>query len=264
MILTDKPAAAAPDPWFVQHRPAGQTRLRLFCFPYAGGAAQIYRTWVERLPAGCEVCAAQLPGRGSRLREVPFTSMAEVVDAVAGVIGPYLDKPFALLGHSMGAIIAFELARRLRREGRAMPLQLFASGRRAPQIPSSEEPTYALPDPEFIKELRRLKGTPDEVLEHPELMELLLPLIRADFSVTQTYHYTPEPPLDCPISVFGGTHDRDVSPEQLEPWREQTTSAFSLRLIPGDHFFIHTSRAALLDALSAQLARLLPAAGDFR
>jgi medium-chain acyl-[acyl-carrier-protein] hydrolase len=247
----------APTPWLVWHRPNPEARLRLFCFPYAGGGALIFRTWPDGLPQTVEVCAVQPPGRETRLKEPPFTQLPPLVQALAPVLRPYLDKPFAFFGHSMGAIISFELARHLRREPGPQPLQLFVSGRRAPQVPDTDDLTYNLPEPEFMEELRRLNGTPQAVLEHPELMKLMIPTLRADFELIQTYAYTPEPPLDCPLSVYGGLQDEDVSREHLEGWREQTTAAFVSRMFPGDHFYLHTSQQLLLRTLSQELHQLV-------
>ncbi|HEX8649892.1 MAG TPA: thioesterase II family protein [Pyrinomonadaceae bacterium] len=242
--------------WLVHRKPNPQVRLRLFCFPYSGGSALIFRDWAENLPDSVEVCPVQLPGRGLRTREAAFTSLPPLVQAVDRALLPYMDKPFAFFGHSMGAAISFELARQQRRAHGMLPLQLFVSARRAPQVPALRAPAYNLPDREFIEELRRLNGMA-EMLEQPELMKFLLPIIRADFSVAQTYVFTPEPPLSCPISAFGGTHDEDVSGAHLEAWREQTSSDFSLCMVPGDHFFINTHKALLLGVLHRQLLRLV-------
>src|SRR5689334_12399770 len=246
-------------PWFTSQRPNAGARLRLFCFPYAGGGAAIYRLWPQSLPSEVEACMAQLPGRGTRLREEPFTNLDALVAAVAEAIAPLLDKPFALFGHSMGAMISFELARRLREQGQPQPSHLFISGRRAPQLPNDDPISYNLPDAELGQELLRLNGTPKEVLEHPELMELMLPLLRADFSVVETYDYRPGVPLDCPLTVFGGLRDAEVSREQLDAWREQTTGEFALRMLPGDHFFLSDAQAQtlLLSAVARDLYQLL-------
>jgi len=246
-------------PWFTSQRPNAGARLRLFCFPYAGGGAAIYRLWPQSLPSEVEACMAQLPGRGTRLREEPFTNLDALVAAVAEAIAPLLDKPFALFGHSMGAMISFELARRLREQGQPQPSHLFISGRRAPQLPNDDPISYNLPDAELGQELLRLNGTPKEVLEHPELMELMLPLLRADFSVVETYDYRPGVPLDCPLTVFGGLRDAEVSREQLDAWREQTTGEFALRMLPGDHFFLNDAQAQtlLLSAVARDLYQLL-------
>ncbi|MCA1591775.1 MAG: putative thioesterase [Acidobacteria bacterium] len=240
-------------PWIQFPKPNPSARLRLFCFPYAGGAANVYRTWPGSLPASIEICAVQPPGRERRLHEEPFTSLLALVQAAAPALLPYMDRPFAFFGHSMGAWIGFELACYLRRENLQQPLHLFASGSPAPQIPSRTSDTYNLPEQEFLNELRRLNGTPREVLEHPELMELMLPLLRADFSVTGTYAFSDDDPLDMPITVFGGLQDEDISQSSLEAWRQQTNRAFALQMFPGDHFFLHTAQPQLLNVLCREL-----------
>jgi medium-chain acyl-[acyl-carrier-protein] hydrolase len=243
--------------WFNISRRQPPARARLFCFPYAGGGAPIYRNWSQSLPAEIEVCAAQLPGRGSRIKETPFSDLSEMVAVIAEAIVPYLDLPVAFFGHSMGAMIAFELARKLRETQNMQPAHLFISGRRAPQVPKDDPISHNLPEPELLKELQRLNGTPAEVLEHPELMQLMLPLLRADFSVVETYRYRPGAPLDCPVTVFGGLQDPEVSREHLEAWGEQTNAGFSLRMLPGDHFFLNTpsAQALLLRAISQELQK---------
>jgi medium-chain acyl-[acyl-carrier-protein] hydrolase len=239
--------------WLPSFRPNPRASLRLFCFPYAGGSNLIFREWPADLPAHVEVCAVQLAGRGGRLYEKPHTKMEPLVPDVAQALQPYLDKPFAFFGHSMGALISFELARWLRRQDKPEPLHLFVAGHGAPQIPATDPYTFDLPEAEFIEELRRLNGTPKEVLLHTELMQLRMPLLRADFELTQTYTYTAEPPLTCPISAFGGLADEEVKRELIEQWREQTRSSFSLSMFPGDHFFLNTARQQLLHTLSREL-----------
>ena len=239
------------NPWILTHPGNSQARLNLVCLPYAGGGPQLFNTWQQSLP-DLQVCMVQYPGRGSRIAEPAFTNCTELVDAFIPHLLPFVNKPFAFFGHSMGAIIAFEVARRLQQRG-LKPARLFFSGRRAPQIPAREPPTYDLPDAEFTAELRRLNGTPTEVLEHPELMQLMLQIIRADFTVTQTYTYQPGPRLNCPFSVFGGLQDVDVTSHDLEAWCELTTCGCSLRMFDGDHFFIQTAPAAVLKTISQQL-----------
>jgi medium-chain acyl-[acyl-carrier-protein] hydrolase len=246
----------ATSDWVTFPQPVPQAQLRLFCFPYAGGNSLIYRKWPTGLPATVELCALQLPGHGNRLREVPFDRLMALVSALATELCPYLDKPFAFFGHSMGALISFELARLLRREYGKEPAHLFVSGHRGPQLRSGEPRTFDLPREEFIEKLRRLNGTPREVLEHPELINLMTPVLRADFAVSETYEYLDEKPLDCHLTAFGGVGDIEVTRKHLEAWRSQTRATFSLRMFPGDHFFLNTAQPALLQALSQDLRRL--------
>jgi medium-chain acyl-[acyl-carrier-protein] hydrolase len=244
-----------PNPWLMRLNPNPQARLRLFCLPYSGAGASIFTHWAKVLSPAIEVCAVQLPGRESRLAEPPFTSLEALVAALAPVLQPYCDRPFAFFGHSMGALISFDLARLLRREYGLLPVLLGVSGHRAAQLPDRHPPAHVLPDPELIAELRRLNGTPREVLDHLELLQLILPILRADFAVCETYAYTDDRPLECPIAAFGGLQDNDVGREEIEAWCEQTSSAFSLRMLPGDHFFLNTARPLLLQVLARELAQ---------
>lgn len=238
--------------WFSYPGPRPNATVRLFCFPYAGGGSSIFRSWLKTLPNFIELCVAQLPGRESRIREQPYDRLATMVEALGEAIEPHLTNTFAFFGHSMGAMISLELARTVRRKWQLEPNHLFVSGRRAPQMPRTREMTYNLPEPEFIDELRRLSGTPPEVLANPELMQLMLPLLRADFSVCQTYEYEPEPPLTCPITVFGGLED-ETTREELEGWREQTSGACTIRMAPGNHFFLHSAQPQILRIVEQQL-----------
>ncbi|NMG22787.1 thioesterase II family protein, partial [Brasilonema bromeliae] len=166
---------------------------------------------------------------------------------------PSLNKPFVFFGHSMGAVVSFELARRLYQNYRLTPLHLYVSGHRAPQIPDPEPPIHNLPEPAFLNELRRYNGTPKEVLDNSELMQLLLPILRADFAVLENYVYTPSVPLTCPITAFGGLQDWKVSREDLAGWQQQTNGAFSIQMFPGDHFFVYSSQSLLLQQLCEEL-----------
>lgn len=241
------------DRWVLRFHPNPHARRRLFCLPFAGGSASTFRTWSTLLPADVEVCAIQPPGRESRIAEAPFTQLATLVQTLAYIIQPYLALPFALFGHSLGALVAFELTRQLRREQLPEPRQLFVSARRAPQLAETDAPIHQLPDAEFVQELRRYNGTPEAVLRHAELLALLLPVLRADFALHETYVYLPEPPLDCPIVAFGGLEDPLVQRDDLTAWRTQTRQRFDAHLLPGDHFFINNPRA-LLGLLSQKLA----------
>lgn len=240
---------------YQKHDP--QARLRLFCFPYAGGNALLFRDWHEELPVNVEICPVQLPGRGSRMHEPPFTHLFPLVEAAAEQLLPCFDKPFAFFGHSLGAIISFELTRQLRRMNGPLPCHLFVSGSRAPQLRDPHLPSYNLPDAEFLQWLHDLKGTPAEVFANPELMKLVLPVVRADISVCQTYVYSEEPPLPVSLTVYGGLNDEDVSRDFLELWHRQTTRAFKVRMLPGDHFFLNTSRRYFFQVLREDLKRLI-------
>ena len=243
--------------WLICFKPSAQARLRLFCLPYAGGGTVIYRPWTPDLPETIELWCIRLPGRESFRTEPPFTRLVALIEALMPVILPYLDRPFAFFGHSMGALIGFELMHQLRRRHDLVPVHLFVSGHRAPQLPDLSSPLHHLPASELLTQLRRLNGTPEAVLQDTDLMQFFLPVLRADFAVCETYTYTARPPLTCPISAFGGLQDSRVSYAELAAWREQTSSAFSHRMLPGDHFFLHSAQALLLRALAQDLAEHL-------
>jgi len=239
-------------PWLVNWKPNHRASVRLFCFPYAGGGNSIFDAWPQILPNTIEVCPVQLPGRGSRITEPAYTEMDQLVRDAGEALAPYLDKPFALFGHSMGALIGFELAHHLRREYNAQPVHLFVSGHCSPQT-MSEPLDPKLFDSELPGMLRRNNGTPEEVLENPELMELVVPVLRADVALCNSYLYTPKPPFSFPITAFGGLDDHGVPRRHIEGWREHTTGPFVLRMLLGDHFFLNTSRLPLLEAISKEL-----------
>jgi medium-chain acyl-[acyl-carrier-protein] hydrolase len=245
---------STPDPWIIRLRSAPAPRLRLFCVPCAGRGAALYRAWPEFSGCEMELYAMQLPGRESRLREPPFTRMSDAVERAAEVIGRHLDLPLALFGHSMGAILCFELARLLRNRYGVGPTHLFVSARRAPQFPDPRPPLRHLPDARFIAEIdRRYNGLPREVLANAELMELLLPMLRADVQMIETYAYEPDLPLDCPITAFGGLEDSDLRIEDLEGWRAHTNSRFETKVFPGDHFFVQSVPKEILGTISRSL-----------
>lgn len=228
---------------------------RVFCFPHAGGGASTYRRWAAAAPEGFQICAVQLPGREDRLREAALTDLHTIVRLVLPEIGPCLDRPFALFGHSMGALIAFELARALRAAGAPLPGHLFISGRRAPQLPALRQPLHALPPGEFERALMAFDGTPREVAEDRELMALFEPVLRADFCVVETYRFEAAPPLPIPLTVFGGAEDREAPPADLEGWREHTTAFGGVHLLAGGHFFPRDCGAQLVAAMHERLGR---------
>jgi len=227
--------------------------LRLLCFPHAGAGASVFRRWPSLLPPGIECCAIQLPGREQRIAEQPFSRLQSLVEALARALEPLLASPFAFFGNSMGALIAFELARYLRGVGRPGPTHLFVAARAAPQLADPRPPIHDLPAEAFACEITRLNGTPAEVLAQEELMSLMMPLLRADFAVCETYRYTGQPPLECPISAFAGLRDNGASPAVVAEWASQTTSRFRLRLIEGDHFFVQKAAAAVTAGIAEEL-----------
>ncbi|NUO78888.1 thioesterase [candidate division KSB1 bacterium] len=245
---------SAAGAWLVIPKPNTQARVRLFCFPHAGGGAFEYRAWSPLMPHDVELCAVQLPGRETRLQEPPFTRLLDLTKTLAEVLAPRLDKPFAFFGHSLGALVGFELARELRRKDYPAPIHFFASGARAPQLPDPDPPVHHLRDREMMDEInRRYRAIPREILESAEMLELLLPALRADFTINDTYAYTHEPPFDFPITCCGGIADDNTSLEHLQAWRLHTRNAFALKMFSGGHFFIRTARAPLLQTLAEQL-----------
>jgi surfactin synthase thioesterase subunit/glycosyltransferase involved in cell wall biosynthesis len=251
-LRLEQRAASPSDAWFPDIQPRLE-RPRLFCFPYAGGGALSYRPWIAPLHMVVSVCPVRLPGRETRIREAPLAGMQALIDAVESAISPYLDRPFAFFGHSMGAAIAFELARSLRRHGKPLPFALYASGARAPQFRLHWTPPPAPGDREFLEQLRRLDGIPAELLENQEAMEYALPVLRADAALYRNYVYAPEEPLPFPIFAYGGSCDPNVQREHVEAWREQTSARFTRREFEGGHFFIHSARDAFLSALMEDL-----------
>jgi medium-chain acyl-[acyl-carrier-protein] hydrolase len=252
------PSPPARNPWIVRPRPLPDARLRLFLLPHAGAGASFFRGWVDALPPELrvEVCAVQPPGRENRLREPPVGRWEPLVAAMAEGLVPYLDRPYAVFGHSTGAMLGFELARTCRRAGRPLPAHLFPSGRPAPHLPRMLF-TYDLPDDEFIESVRELGGIPDEVLAHRELMALMLPILRADMAVNELYEHREEPPLDVPITAYGGLDDPRAEPEHLEAWAAHTAREFRARFFPGDHFYLLSDRHQVLEALTRDLQEVL-------
>ncbi|MFL5384336.1 MAG: thioesterase II family protein [Longimicrobiaceae bacterium] len=243
------------DPWIQRPQPRPGARLRLLMIPHAGGGASSFRGWADALPPGIEGCPVQLPGRENRMGEPPFERLQPLVEALAAALERWRDLPYAVLGHSNGALIGFELARHARRTGAPVPVHLFASGRRAPHLPSRTRDVHRLPQDELVAELAELGGMPPQILEHPELMALLVPLLRADMALTETYVHADEPPLDLPITALTGTEDAKVSIGDAGAWGDHTSAGFRLYEFPGDHFYLYSARqqviATILSALQA-------------
>ena len=247
LALMLKQRSAAANPWLPVSGPAP----RLFCFPFAGGGTLPFRQWTLPLT----VMPLLLPGRETRLTEPPFTAMDSLVAAIADTLNPLLDEPFAFFGHSMGAVIAFEVARELRRRNRPLPKALFVAGARAPQFRRNWTPPPEPSERAFLDELRRLEGVAPKVLDTPELLQLALPPLRADTRLYRNYVYPEGDPLPVPIYAFGGDADPNVNPDHIGGWREQTSTAFTSRIFPGGHFFIDSARDEFLRALAAAITQ---------
>jgi medium-chain acyl-[acyl-carrier-protein] hydrolase len=246
-------AASASNPWVVRPSPNPNAALRLFCVPHAGGAPHAFQSWPSELPPHVEVCAVNLPGRGRRFAEPAYDRMLPLVRDLTAGLGPLLDRPFALFGHSMGAVVAFELARALRGERNREPVHLFVSGASAPQLPR-QQPLHLLTDPQLITELVRMNGLERELLEETELLNLVLPTIRRDLEATETHVCAAGAPLRCPLSVFGGADDWLAPSDRLQSWGVHTTGVCRVDVFEGDHFFVNSARRQLLEALSVRLA----------
>ncbi|NEQ47706.1 MAG: thioesterase [Leptolyngbya sp. SIOISBB] len=242
-------------PWLSCPTPNSQARLRMFCFPYAGGAAQIYRHWSVALPPVVEVCAIELPGHGRRIAEPPMTQLAQLVDHLGTTLLSGLNQPFIFFGHSLGALIAFELTRWLRSRQLPLPDLLVVSAARAPHLALTEPPLHQLPKADFLTELNRYGGTPQTVIQNDELMELLLPTLRADFALLETYRYQAQALLSCAIAAIGSKQDAIVSLDEVKSWQTHTAAKFSLDEISGDHFFVHQPQ--LLPLIASKLEHLV-------
>lgn len=235
---------------------AGKPSVRLLCFAHAGGSALSFRAWPEKFPWNIQVCAVQLPGRENRLREPYFRRISELIDRLSEEFLHGIDGPVALLGHSMGAKIAFESARRLRsRYGSQKVVHLFVSGCSAPHVHSGRDPIYTLPDDKFLERLADFGGTPKDVLANREIMQFLAPRLRADFELDDTYTFEPDVPLECPITAWTSDADDLVSLESMEAWREHTQGAFSGHVLQGGHFAFYEQENTVL----AQVRRALSA-----
>lgn len=222
----------------------------VFCLPFAGGGASFYRPWMQLAPRTFAMVPVQPPGREDRLFEPSFESMPELVHAAADALTPFLRQPYALFGHSMGGMIAYELAQELRRRGAPQPAHLVVSGAPAPHVAAEIPPIYHLPEPQLVAEIRRrYGGLPDEILGSRELLDLLLPRLRADLSVTGTYVYRDSPPLTIPITAFGGESDETVTPPMIAAWREHTVTRFHSEILPGGHFFLNDFASRIISTL---------------
>lgn len=227
---------------------------RLLCIPFAGGGAAAYHPWVNGVLPGVELIRIRLPGRESRLREPLIDEFDAIIGLLVQELIPWLDLPFFLYGHSMGALLAFELARELRRTRGILPARLFVGGFRAPHLPPPDSPFSHLPTPAFLDRVLQYGGIPSLILNEPELMDIFVPILRADFRIIESYVYKEEPPLECPITAFGGMSDPKVTKDRIDAWRIQTAAGFDSHFFNGGHFFLQDSSAHVIERLNAHLA----------
>lgn len=240
--------------WFVCPQANPEADTRLFIFPYAGGGPAVFNKWPAGLPNNIEVWIAHYPGRGSRYNEHPINRLETLVESIYQAIQPLLDKPFAFFGHSMGAWVAFELTRYLRQSNYPLPYILFVSASGAPHLPDPHPPLHALADTEFLKSLQELNGIPVEVANRSEVIDLLLPTLRADIEAVEGYRYAPDGALlDVPILAYGGLDDPRVSREHLEGWASLTNASFESKYFPGDHFFINREKDLILRLITNEI-----------
>jgi medium-chain acyl-[acyl-carrier-protein] hydrolase len=246
--------------WVVCPKPRPSAAVQLFCFPNAGAGGSAFRGWAEGCHPELEITWVLFPGRDGRVWKTPYTNIHELVPVLVDALQVSSDRNFVFYGHSLGAKIAFEAARELRRRGLPGPSHLFVGACHAPQLPWPHPSVHLLEDGRFIQEMQtRYGGIPIQVIKDAELRALLIPLLKADVRLVETYHYRPEPPLDCPITAFGGSADNTVERPAIEAWKQQTTSTFQLHIMPGDHFFLQSARDRLLATMAAEL--LLPSNG---
>jgi medium-chain acyl-[acyl-carrier-protein] hydrolase len=241
--------------WIVRPRASPTPRLRLFLFPSAGRGPAMFRPWSAHVQADIDLCIVHLPGRETRWHESPLVRMDDLCRRVATEIGATIDRPFALFGHSLGALVAFEVARLLRTSMRLVPRRVIVAGHRAPQLPNRLPRISHLADAEFVAAVReRHGGLPAAMTDHRELMELMLPTLKADYQLAEDYRYTDGDPLPCPISAFGGVADECVADDELASWRHMTSASFVHRTMPDGHFFVDSRRAGLIALMLEDLS----------
>lgn len=232
------PQPAVRSRWIARQRPVEDPLLRVICFPHVGAGAAAFNPWLDEMPAGAELCAVRPPGRENRNREPLIDDWRALFDSLEPEVAPLLDRPFAVLGHCSGSVLAYEFARRLRAAAGPEPAMIVLSSAPAPAARSIEDPLHLLPRSELISRVVAYGGMTEAVLGDPALMEIFEPILRADYGVVERLEYSAGPPLDAPITVIGGRRDAFVDFQALAAWRGETTGEFSLHLINAGHYLL--------------------------
>ncbi|MGW0810819.1 thioesterase II family protein [Nonomuraea sp. NPDC002799] len=243
--------------WIRRFHPAPSARARLVTFPHAGGSASFYFPVSRAMSPAVDVLALQYPGRQDRRHEPCVEDLGVLADTIVSELGPWHDRPLALFGHSMGATLAFEVARRLERDG-VGPVGLFVSGRRAPSRHRDDRVRLST-DAQLIAMMAKLGGTDPRVLSDPDIVRAMLPATRSDYTALETYRYAPGPPLSCPIVALTGDRDGQVSLEDAGAWRDHTGDAFTLKVFPGGHFYLASQATAVMAVIRDHLDAMLSA-----
>lgn len=243
--------------WFVKYRHEQHSKLRIFCFPYAGGSASMYNDWAEYFPTNADVFAIQAPGRETRFNEAPINDIKELIEGLSQAIFPYLDVPYIFIGHSNGALIAFELARMLQRLGNFKLRHICLSAKRAPHLPPNKEPIFDLPYDKFIEELRVFSTIPESVLNDPKMMEVFMPMLRADFGLADLHNFMDGQLLKANATLFWGKDDKDIPNEDVLAWKKHILGKIESIGFEGGHFFIHHQKENFIQEISKIITNYL-------
>ncbi len=243
-------------PWWVKFSQSSQEKCKLFCFPFAGGDIYTYRLWGKYLDPQIALYAVQLPGRGARFQEPGFTRLEPLIEELAKLFFPELKSPFAFFGHSLGGLIAFELTRYLKRNFSIIPQRVFISSSLPVHLYRNWHHNYhQLSDVDLLKKIESFGGISKQVLEHPDLIEMLLPTVRSDMEILETYQYQNTEKLSCPLHVFSGKDDTLISVAELKEWKQHSSGEFSLKIFPGGHFYLNHKTADFFSSLNSKLTQ---------